>query len=221
MKHLSIPGAGLDVPIHAVFCVGRNYAEHAAELQNEVPDEPVIFTKPLSSIIFSGQDVLIPPQTTDVHHEVEIVLALGASLHNATPAEALKAIAAVGVGLDMTARDIQQKLKTKGLPWDLAKGINTFTVIGSFFPVSEDFDFSNIPVELSVNGEVRQRSSSSMMLFTPGVLLSFLSRFFTLQAGDLIFTGTPKGVGRVQSGDRLYGTIPGTDAFVSAGVRAI
>jgi 2-keto-4-pentenoate hydratase/2-oxohepta-3-ene-1,7-dioic acid hydratase in catechol pathway len=214
-----IPGSGLSIGIHTIFCIGRNYAEHVAELQNTVPDEPVVFTKPLSSVIYSGSEIVLPPHTSDVHHEVEIVVAIGKKLSRARADQAKDAIAAIGVGLDMTARDIQQRLKEKGLPWDLAKGLDTFTVIGTFFPFTSAIDLTDIPLQLSVNGEVKQKSNSSLMLFPIVEIIAFLSFHFTLQPGDLIFTGTPKGVGRVKPGDFLVGGIPGTEAVVTAGVR--
>jgi 2-keto-4-pentenoate hydratase/2-oxohepta-3-ene-1,7-dioic acid hydratase in catechol pathway len=217
--HYPIPGAGLNAGINTIFCIGRNYAEHAAELKNEIPDEPVVFTKPRSSIIYSGSEIVIPPHTSDVHHEVEIVVAIGKTLRRAQNDEARKAISAIGVGLDITARDIQQRLKEKGLPWDLAKGLDTFTVIGSFYPVTDVANLTGIPLQLTVNGTLRQQSNAAMMLFPIVDLVSFLSFHFTLSPGDLIFTGTPKGVARIQPGDWLIGEIPGTSALVTAGVR--
>ena len=178
---------GLDLPLGTIWCVGRNYAEHARELGNAAPAAPVIFTKPFSSVLLSGGTLRLPPDSQRVDHEVEMVVALAAD-------GSLRA----AVGIDFTARDIQEELKKKGLPWDLAKGRPGFAAIGPFVP-------ARLPavLTLSVNGGVRQAGSTADMSFRVPALLDYLERKFGLRPGDVVFTGTPPGVGPVAAGDRI------------------
>jgi 2-keto-4-pentenoate hydratase/2-oxohepta-3-ene-1,7-dioic acid hydratase in catechol pathway len=195
-----IPGLA-NLPIGSIYCVGRNYAAHIAELQNDTPDKPIIFTKPYSSVIFDGEAILIPPQSNDVHHEAELVIAIGKAGKNISPEKAADFIAGIGIGIDVTARDIQNELKDKGLPWDLAKGMDTFTVLGSFKPFSSDIVFSELDINLNLNNENRQAATADLMLFPIPTLISFISKYMTLLPGDVIFTGTPKGVSKISAND--------------------
>lgn len=200
MKNPTIPG--LDIPVHSIFCIGRNYAEHAKEMGHQTPSEPIVFLKPLSSICFTNSVISIPNQTNDVHHEVELVLAIGKSGKNIPKKNALEHLAGFGIGIDFTARDIQKKAKEKGQPWSIAKGFDNFAPIGNFIPFTKR-NFPECKFGLTVNNEIRQTGSTSNMIFDIPFLISFLSTIFTLEEGDLIFTGTPEGVSAVKAGDTL------------------
>ncbi|CCH52481.1 fumarylacetoacetate (FAA) hydrolase [Fibrisoma limi BUZ 3] len=186
-----------------IIAVGRNYAEHIKELNNEQPDDPVIFTKPETAILRNNEPFYFPDFSTDVHHEVEILVKISRTGKHIDEKFAHKYYDEIGIGIDFTARDLQSKLKAKGLPWDLAKGFNGSAPISSFVPKSEFADLQNLNFRLDVNGETRQQGNTSLMLFKIDYLISFVSRYFLLQQGDILFTGTPKGVGPVQLGDRL------------------
>ena len=187
-----------------IFAVGRNYVEHIEELNNQRPDEPVIFTKPDTAIIRNNAPFYLPDFSNDVHHEVELVLRIGKDGKNIDPKFASRYYDAIGIGIDFTARDIQAKLKEKALPWDIAKGFDGSAPISStFISLSEIRDVANISFRLEVDGQLRQQGNTSLMLFPFDVIISYLSKFFTLRVGDLIFTGTPKGVARVTKGNKL------------------
>ena len=191
------------IPLHTIFCIGRNYAEHARELNNPVPEAPIVFLKPLSALVSDGGSIVLPKQSEQVHHEVEIVVLIGKSGKNISEAEAHTFISGYAVGIDVTARDIQSKAKAKGHPWSVAKGFDTFAPISNFVSADKIADPSNIDVSLTVNGEIRQKGNSKDMLFPIPRLISYLSTIFTLHPGDLIFTGTPEGVNLLNEGDRL------------------
>jgi acylpyruvate hydrolase len=187
-----------------IFAIGRNYVEHIKELNNERPDEPVIFTKPDTAIIRNNAPFYLPDFSKDVHHEVELVLRICKEGKNIQEKFANKYYDAIGVGIDFTARDLQQKAKEKGLPWDIAKGFNGSAPISDkFLPVNAIKNLGDINFSLQINGEIKQQGNTSLMLFGFDYIISYLSRFFTLRTGDLIFTGTPKGVGPVKAGDTL------------------
>ena len=187
-----------------IFAIGRNYAEHIKELNNERPDEPVIFTKPDTAILRNNSPFYYPEFSKDIHHEVELVLRISKEGKNIQDKFASKYYDAIGVGIDFTARDLQQKAKEKGLPWDLAKGFNGSAPVSDKFRLVSDFkDLKDINFSLAINGEIRQQGNTSLMLFNFDYIISYLSKFFTLRTGDLIFTGTPKGVGPVKIGDTL------------------
>ncbi|MBT1697730.1 fumarylacetoacetate hydrolase family protein [Fulvivirgaceae bacterium PWU4] len=191
-----------------IFAIGRNYAEHIKELNNERPDEPVIFTKPDTALLRANAPFYYPDFSKDIHHEVELVVRISKEGKNIQENFASKYYDAIGVGIDFTARDLQQKAKEKGLPWDIAKGFNgSAPVSDKFIPVSEFKNLKDINFSLSINGELRQQGNTSLMLFNFDYIISYLSRFFTLRSGDLIFTGTPKGVGPVKIGDTLSASI--------------
>lgn len=187
-----------------IFCVGRNYVEHIQELNNEKPDEPVIFTKPDTALLRDNSPFYYPDFSTDVHHEVELVMHICKEGKNIEEKFAHKYYDTIGIGIDFTARDLQQKAKTKGLPWDIAKGFNGSAPISSkFIPVSAFKDLKNINFSLKVDNVVKQEGNTSLLLFNFNFIIAYLSRFFTLRTGDLIFTGTPKGVGPVKVGNVL------------------
>ena len=187
-----------------IFAVGRNYAEHIKELNNERPDEPVIFTKPDTALLRSGTPFYYPEFSKDIHHEVELVLRISKDGKNIHEKFAGKYFDSIGVGIDFTARDLQQRAKEKGLPWDIAKGFNGSAPISEkFIPVAEFKNLKDINFSLTINGGIRQEGNTSFMIFSFEYVISYLSKFFTLRTGDLIFTGTPKGVGPVQTGDTL------------------
>ena len=196
-----------------IFAIGRNYAAHIAELNNERPDEPVIFTKPDTAVLRNNEPFYYPEFSKDIHHEVEIVLRVAREGKYIEEKFAHKYYDKIGLGIDFTARDLQQKAKDKGLPWAIAKGFNGSAPVSDFRPVSDFPDLSDITFRLEVNGEKRQEGNTSLMLFPFDYIISYLSRFFTLKAGDLIFTGTPEGVGPVVVGDRLTGFLEDEKVF--------
>ena len=201
-----------------IIAVGRNYVEHIQELNNEQPDDPVIFLKPETAIIHRNAPFFYPDFSTDVHHEVEVLVKINRVGKNIEERFAHKYYNEVGLGIDFTARDLQGKLKAKGLPWELAKAFNGSAPVSEFIPKTEFADLQNLNFALTVNGETRQQGNTSLMLFKLDYLISFVSRFFLLQKGDIIFTGTPKGVGPVHIGDQLVGTLEGRE-MLNFGVR--
>lgn len=189
-----------------IFAIGRNYAEHIQELNNERPDEPVVFTKPDTALLRNNASFYIPDFSNDIHHEIELVLRVCKEGKNIEEKFAHKYFDAIGLGVDFTARDLQQKAKEKGLPWDIAKGFNGSAPISDrFIPVKDFNDLKNINFSLEVNGQLKQKGNTSLMLFSFEYIIAYLSKFFTLRTGDLIFTGTPKGVGAVSVGNVLSG----------------
>lgn len=190
-----------------IFCIGRNYTEHARELNNEVPDEPVIFMKPPTALIKDDRPFYLPDFSNDVHYEAEVVVRIGRNGKHVRPEFAHRYISHFTLGLDLTARDIQKRLKAKGLPWEIAKGFDGSAVLGRMRPVGE----VTMPTrfELTKNGEVVQRGDTRNMIFAIDQLIAHISRYVTLQQGDLIYTGTPAGVGPLAIGDVLDGTLDG------------
>lgn len=201
MKKPEIPG--LDLPINNIYCIGRNYAEHAKELGNSVPKIPIVFIKPLGTICYNDTTIELPVQSNDVHFEAEIVVAISKEGKGISQDSALNYVAGYGAGIDFTARDIQSISKKQGQPWTIAKGFDNFAPISNFIAADKIADPSNIDIKLFHNGFVKQHGNSSEMIFPVANLISFLSSIFTLHPGDLIFTGTPEGVGAVESGDKL------------------
>ena len=203
MKTARIRNSKEEYTIGKIVCVGRNYAEHAKELGNEVPDKPVLFLKPASALIYSGGEIIHPDYGNELHHEVELVLLIGETVRNADKAQSEKAIIGYGVGLDMTLRDVQNELKKKGSPWTLAKCFDTSAVISDFV-LKKDYQLkSDEKLELRVNGVVKQSDTLKSMIFNPTEIVEYISSIMTLEKGDLIFTGTPAGVSRVNRGDKL------------------
>jgi len=187
-----------------IFAIGRNYAEHIKELNNERPEEPVIFTKPDTAVLKNGTPFFYPDFSNDVHYEVELVLKICKEGKNIDEKFAYKYFDSIGIGIDFTARDLQQKAKEKGLPWDIAKGFNGSAPLSDkFIPVTQFKELGDINFSLTIDGVEKQKGNTSLMLFSFNNIISYLSRFFTLRTGDLIFTGTPKGVGPVKVGNVL------------------
>jgi 2-keto-4-pentenoate hydratase/2-oxohepta-3-ene-1,7-dioic acid hydratase in catechol pathway len=195
-----------------IFCVGRNYSEHAKELNNEIPEAPVIFMKPPTAIL-KGKDFYIPEFSSDIHYECELVFRVCKNGKHIEPQFAGKYIDAVTVGIDFTARDVQANQKKKGLPWEIAKAFDNSAVVGEFMPISELPDNQSVKFNMHKNATDVQIGDSAMMIYPIAELVAYLSKFFTLQQGDLIFTGTPAGVGPVAIGDVLTGFLEGTKRF--------
>lgn len=192
-----------------IVCVGRNYVEHAHELGNEVPEFPLIFLKPPSNIIFSGGKIVHPEYSNDMHHEVELVLLIGEDVKCVSTDDAENSIVGYTVGLDMTLRDIQDKLKIKGHPWTLAKCFDSSAVLGDFVSVKQLPLNLDSWLSLSVNGNEKQNSDLNKMIFKPNDIVSYISSVMKLEKGDLIFTGTPAGVGKVKKGDVIDAALDG------------
>jgi len=186
-----------------IICIGRNYASHAKELNNPIPEEPVIFMKPDSSLIRNNQPFFIPDFSTDVHHEVELVVKINKLGKHIEKKFAHKYYHEIGIGIDFTARDLQSKLKEKGLPWEKAKGFDGSAPVGKFVLKSTFSDIENINFHLDINGKRVQTGNTSNMLYSIDTIIEHVSKYFTLKIGDLIYTGTPEGVGPVRAGDRL------------------
>lgn len=185
-----------------ILAIGRNYVAHIEELGNERPDEPVVFTKPNTALLNKNKPFYYPDFTQDIHHEVELVLRMCGNGKYIDEKFAHKYYDAIGVGIDLTARDLQSKAKKKGLPWAIAKGFNGSAPLSDHFvPIAEIPDITDINFRLEINGEVRQQGNTSKMIFSFNEIIAYLSKFFLLQKGDLIFTGTPEGVGPIQVGD--------------------
>ncbi len=185
-----------------IIAIGRNYAEHIKELQNERPDEPVVFLKPDTALLKDNAPFYYPDFSRDIHHEVEILLRIGKEGKNIDPAFAHKYYDEIGIGIDFTARDLQQKCKTKGLPWEIAKAFNGSAPVSAFVPKA-GYNLADLNFSLRINGQIRQQGNTNLMLFNFDTIIAYVSKFFTLKTGDILFTGTPQGVGPVQVGDRL------------------
>ncbi len=190
-----------------IIAVGRNYPEHAKELNNEIPTEPVIFLKPDTSLLSNNQPFYLPDFSKDIHHEVELVLKICKEGKHISEKYANNYYEEIGIGIDFTARNIQHKLKLKGLPWELAKGFDNAAPIGKFLLKSSFADLKNIHFHLDINGKTVQTGNTSELLFSFDDIISFVSQYITLRKGDLIYTGTPSGSGPVVVGDKLQGYI--------------
>jgi acylpyruvate hydrolase len=209
MGTIVISGSAVPVQVPKIVCVGRNYREHAAEMKAEVPTEPVLFLKPSTAIVHSGDNIVLPAFSREMHHEVELVIAIGTRARHIAPGDAPGVISGYGVGLDMTLRDVQAAAKQKGLPWAVAKGFDTSAPVSEFIPASAAGPNPVFDIECRVNGTVRQKTSTASMIFDIARLVSYISTVFTLEPGDLIFTGTPEGVGPVHPGDSIEATLAG------------
>ena len=198
---------GHDVPIGKIVCIGRNYAEHIKELGNQTPDKPVIFIKPASSLVSSGGTVVIPSHSDDCHHEIELAVLIGKTAKDVTAEEALDYVSGYAVALDLTLRDVQGEQKAKGLPWEIAKAFDTSCPLSDFVPASQVDNPQELQLKLIVSGEVRQNGNTRDMMRSIAELIAATSAYFTLEEGDVLLTGTPSGVGRIVSGDRLEASI--------------
>ena len=196
-----------------IICIGRNYADHISELNNERPTEPVIFMKPDSAILPNKNPFVIPAFSNDIHHEVEILVKICKVGKHIDAKFAHKYYEEIGLGIDFTARDVQSKLKEKGLPWEKAKAFDHSAVIGAFTSKKNYSSLENINFELKSNGAIVQEGNTNLMLWKIDELISYVSQYFTLKIGDIIFTGTPKGVAKVNEGDVLEGFIEGKTMF--------
>ncbi len=186
-----------------ILAIGRNYAAHIAELDNERPTEPVVFMKPDTALLENDDPFYYPDFSTDIHFEVELLLKISRTGKHIQEKFAHKYYNEVGIGIDFTARDLQQKAKEKGLPWLLAKGFNGSAPVSGFQPKENFADLQDLDFSLNVDDEVRQQGNTQLMLFSFDEIVAYLSRFFTLKRGDIIFTGTPSGVGAIQPGNVL------------------
>jgi 2-keto-4-pentenoate hydratase/2-oxohepta-3-ene-1,7-dioic acid hydratase in catechol pathway len=195
-----------------IICIGRNYAKHIEELENERPDNPVVFLKPDSAILPNKNPFFIPPFSNDVHYEVEILIKINKVGKYIASRFAHKYYDEIGLGIDFTARDIQQQCKEKGLPWEKAKAFDGSAVIGNFYN-KNDFNLENLSFQLLKNNEIVQDGNTQSMLWKIDELISYVSQYFTLKKGDIIFTGTPAGVGKVLENDILLGKIENLKAF--------
>ena len=184
-----------------IICIGRNYSEHAKELGNEIPEKPVIFLKPDTALL-KTPDFYLPEFSNDVHYELELVVKISKGGKYIQKDNAHKHYEEIGLGFDFTARDLQSELKSKGLPWELAKGFDGSAVVSSFFPKNE-FNLENLNFSLLKNGEKVQNGFTKNMIFSIDDIISFVSQYFTLRVGDLIYTGTPEGVGKLNENDVL------------------
>jgi len=195
-----------------IICIGRNYAKHIEELDNEKPKEPVVFMKPDSAILLKNNPFIIPPFSQDIHYEVEVLVKINRIGKHIDQKFAHKYYEEIGLGIDFTARDLQSRLKEKGLPWEKAKAFDGSAVIGKFY-AKDSLNLENIKFQLFKNDKLVQDGESSHMLWKIDELIAYVSQYFTLKIGDVIFTGTPAGVGRVEANDVLKGTLEEKEMF--------
>ncbi|MCK4503235.1 MAG: fumarylacetoacetate hydrolase family protein [Desulfuromonadales bacterium] len=207
MKQVQLKNSPESFTVGKIICLGRNYLDHIRELNNEVTDRAVIFCKPSSSLLADGGKIVIPEYSNDCHHELELALLVGKTGKNIEATTALSYLAGYGVALDLTLRDLQSELKNAGLPWEIAKGFDTSCPLSDFIPANQVADPNNLELILKVNGEVRQRGNTAQMMRSVEKIIAEISIYYTLEAGDIILTGTPAGVSKIESGDLLEGTI--------------
>jgi 2-keto-4-pentenoate hydratase/2-oxohepta-3-ene-1,7-dioic acid hydratase in catechol pathway len=196
-----------------IICVGRNYAAHAKELNNAVEEEPVIFLKPDTALLNNNQDFYLPDFSNDIHYETEVVVKINKPGKHIDEKFAHRYYDSVSLGIDFTARDLQSMLKAKGLPWERAKAFDGSAVIGSFLPLADVGMISDLNFSMNLNGQKVQSANTSEMVFSVDKVIAFVSRFITLKTGDLIYTGTPQGVGKVNVGDNLVGLLGDKELF--------
>ncbi len=205
------------IRVGKIMCLGRNYRAHAEEMKAEIPESPVVFLKPSTALLSSGSTIILPKFSRELHHEVELVVMIGKEGRHIARERAMEHISGYAVGLDMTLRDVQSEAKRKGLPWTIAKGFDTSAPVSEFAPRQAVADPQNLSMSLAVNGTIRQQCNTGSMIFPIDRTIEFLSTVFTLEEGDLVFTGTPEGVGEVHPGDHLHaelGAIASLDADV-------
>ena len=216
---VTVPVYGSDAafPVHRIYCVGRNYAEHAKEMGFSDREPPFFFMKPADAVVAAvgeaSTPVPYPPQTSNYHHEVELVVAIGKGGSHIAVKDALQHVYGYAVGLDMTRRDLQAAMRKDGRPWCIAKGFDASAPIGPIVPAAQAGDAHNAEIHLQVNGHTRQRSSTSKLIWNVAETIATLSQAWALQPGDLVYTGTPEGVGAVQRGDQLVAQISGLPAL--------
>lgn len=190
-----------------IFAIGQNYAEHNKELNSPTPTQPVVFMKPDSALLKNNKPFFIPDFTQELHYETELIIKFNRLGKNIDAKFSNRYFAEIGLGVDFTARDLQRKLKTEGKPWEISKAFDNSAVIGNFLPITDFENIQNIEFRLDLNGKTVQQGNSADMIFTVNILIEYISRFFTIKIGDILFTGTPVGVGKVAIGDRLEGYI--------------
>jgi 2-keto-4-pentenoate hydratase/2-oxohepta-3-ene-1,7-dioic acid hydratase in catechol pathway len=213
-QHQYVDGTKIHFPLGKVVCIGRNYAEHAKELNNPVPTEPLIFIKPASSVVTAEGGFSIPEDRGLVHYEAEIAVLIGKPLsRKPNEVEVRDAISGFAPALDLTLRDVQARLKEKGYPWEIAKGFDGACVLAPFVPSDAYSDLTDIGVRLTINGDVRQDGNSSEMINPIVPLIQYLCTHFSLQPGDVVLTGTPKGVGPLNKGEELILELTGKSSF--------
>ena len=203
----SINGETLDLPLGKVVCVGRNYAEHAKELNNPVPTSPILFIKPATAVVPFAGKITIPKEQGSCHHELEMSVLIGKPLSHASAVQAKAAILGFGLGLDLTLRDLQAKLKEKSHPWEIAKSFDGACPLSDFIPATALSDPENTELSLQVNGAVRQQGTTADMITPLYPLIAYMTRYFTLNPGDVVMTGTPAGVSALQPGDQLQASL--------------
>lgn len=207
MHQVQMKNSDTTYTVGKIICLGRNYLDHIRELDNNVPDRAVIFCKPGSSLLADGGTIKVPKYSNDCHHELELALLVGKIGKDIQKKAALSYLAGYGVALDLTLRDLQNELKNKGLPWEIAKGFDTSCPISSFTPAGNVSNPNNLQLTLKVNGETRQQGNTDQMMRSVEEIVTEISTFYTLEPGDIILTGTPAGVSRIESGDSLEGII--------------
>lgn len=207
MHEVTIKGSNKNYPVGKIVCLGRNYLDHIRELGNQVPDRAVIFCKPASSLLADGGQIQIPSYSNDCHHELELAVLIGTAGKEILPEDALAHVAGYAVALDLTLRDVQNELKEKGLPWEVAKGFDTACPLSDFVAADEVKNPNDIRLTLKINGELRQDGTTAQMMRSVEEIIAEVSTFYTLEPGDILLTGTPAGVSRIESGDELIGQI--------------
>ena len=209
MSVVTLLPSGKKYSVGKILCLGQNYADHAKEMGSKAPSTPIIFLKPSTAIIEDGQPIVMPKMSKDVHHEVELTVLLGKRGKNIPREKAYEFVDGYAIGLDMTMRDLQKEAKAAGNPWSIAKGFDTSAPLSPFIEKKKVGDPNNLEISLKVNGVERQRSNTSNMIFKIDFVIAFLSTIFTLEEGDIIYTGTPEGVGKVTAGDVIDAEIKG------------
>jgi len=207
MYQVKVANTETAYPVGKIICLGRNYLDHIRELGNKVPDRAVLFCKPTTSLVPDGGQVEIPEYSENCHHELELALLIGKHGKNISESEALPYVTGYAVAIDLTLRDVQDELKAKGLPWEIAKGFDTSCPLSDFVPAASVGDPNSLQLTMTVNGEIRQQGTTAQMMRSVEEIIAEISKFFTLEPGDIILTGTPAGVSRIVSGDHLVGTI--------------
>ncbi|PVZ70676.1 fumarylacetoacetate hydrolase family protein [Pelagibaculum spongiae] len=215
-SHLTTNGLSLNIPVGKVVCVGRNYAEHAKELGNAVPSQPLLFLKPASALIDLLKPIELPTGQGSCHHELEVAVLVSKPLKNVSEVETLAGISHITLALDLTLRDLQNQLKQKGHPWERAKAFDDSCPIAPWVEISQIKDLTEINFTLHRNDQLQQTGNSQDMIMSISQLISHISETFTLQPGDIILTGTPAGVGPVESGDQLKMTLQNSFSFLAA-----
>jgi len=212
-QHQTTQNQTIDLPLGKVVCVGRNYAEHAKELGNEVPTAPILFIKPATSVVELEGSLTIPQDQGSVHHEAEIALLISKDAKDIDAGSAWDYVSHAGVALDLTLRDVQSKLKEKSHPWEIAKGFDGACPLSKWIPLSELSNKEKIAIQLEKNGELKQNGDSTQMITSIPALIAYMSNIFTLKTGDVILTGTPAGVGPLESSDELKATLDNQFSF--------